>query len=108
MASSGTWVFMFSTMAFFGFLAFMNTILPPEMQFVNTFDFIFFGGSIIAIAGACVVITGVTCAVALGAFGVLSFFNYIVVDVNWLKLIIFMPIVITMIYILSQLARGTD
>jgi len=48
------------------------------------------------------------CAGALAFFGIVTFFTYVVVSFDWLKLIIFMPIVVTLIYILSQLARGTD
>lgn len=98
--------FIISIGFFFGFLAFMMTIVPAEYQFINSFDFAYFGGSIIAIAGTCVVATGLPCAAALGIWGFVSIFEYIIVSGDWLKLLIFTPIVFSIIYVISRLARG--
>ncbi len=103
------WQFILSFMILVSFLAFANTYLPPEMQFINTFDYAFFGGSIIAVGGVCVIATGIPCAIALAVFGVASWFTYIVIAETFsaIKLLIFVPIVITLIYIMvKELGRG--
>jgi len=91
---------------FLAILGFFTAILPPELQVIKPFDFVWFGGGIIAVAGACVIATGVPCAAALGIFGVASLLKYIVVSNSWLNLVIFMPITIIIVYIVSKLARG--
>ncbi len=103
------WQFILSFMILVSFLAFANTYLPPEFQFINTFDYVLFGGSILAVGGTCVIATGIPCAIALAVFGVIAFFNYVVIasEFGVIKLLIFVPIVITMIYIMvKELGRG--
>ena len=92
--------------SFLAFLGYFMGLLPAAMQFINTFDFIFFGGSIIGVAGTCAIVTGIPCGIALVVFGVISIFQYIIVQDAILKLLIFTPIVIGLIYVISRLARG--
>jgi len=92
--------------SFLSVLAFLMSSLPIGLQFINIFDFIWFGGGIIGVAGTCAVVTGIPCAIALVVFGVISIFQYIIVQDAILKLLIFTPIVIGLIYTVSRLARG--
>jgi hypothetical protein len=93
-------------MFFMSVLGFMSIYLPVSMQVLSPFDFVWFGGGIVGVAGACAVATGLLCAPALVIFGVVSMFAYIVILVSWIKLLIFMPIVVVVVYLASRLARG--
>jgi hypothetical protein len=93
-------------MFFFAFLGFMSAILPPPLRILSPFDFLWFGGGIIGVGAACGIVTGLGCTVALGIFGVVSLVAYLVVFVSWIKLLIFMPITIIIVYLISRLARG--
>lgn len=95
-----------SIMVFFAFLGFINLMLPEPMRFMSMFDFGWMGGGIIGVSGACAIATGIPCAAALGIFGFGSFILYVVVSVEWLKIILFTPIVIVLMYIVSKLGRG--
>jgi hypothetical protein len=90
------------------FFAFMINLpdFPSNLKFINAFDFYWFGGGTLGVAGACAVLTGLPCAAALAIFGVLSFLKYVVVSYEWLKVLFFMPMIIIIIYIESRLARG--
>jgi hypothetical protein len=91
---------------FMSILGFFSLFLPPPLRVMSPFDFVWFGGGMLGVAGACAVATGVPCAIALGIFGVVSLITYVVILVSWIKLLIFMPIVVIVIYIASRLARG--
>ena len=97
----------FTTIAFFiAFLSFMSLISPPEYRVIDTFDFVWFAGGLIGVASACVIATGIPCAGALAIFGIVSIWQYLIVNFEWLKLLIFFPLVIVIIYIVSRLGRG--
>lgn len=98
--------FIFGVVAMLAFFAYLNTLLPAEYQFINTFDFAWLGGGIVGIAGTCVIATGLPCAVALGVFGFVSVWAYVIVSNEIIKLLVFTPILITVIYIVSKMARG--
>lgn len=72
----------------------------------DLFDIGFFSGEIVAITGACVIATGIPCGVALAIGGTVTIIYYVLTD-QLLTLIFFTPIVVTIIYILMKLARGT-
>ena len=97
-------------LAFGGFLAFFGAMiflgLPVEYQILSTFDFAFMTGSIIGISGACVIATGLPCAIALVVFGLISLFTYIIVSIEIIKLLIILPLIFTFIYIIARLGRG--
>jgi hypothetical protein len=105
---SGEWVFILFFITIFIVLAFImaQPDLPQEMKFISVFDWAWFSGSIIGISGACVVVTGIPCAVAMAIFGVVTFFKYVIISFEWLKLLLFVPLIVTMIYIMSKLGRG--
>ena len=99
--------FILFVMLYLGFLAFlMNTDIPEELKVIKPFDFVWFAGGIVGVAGACTVVTGVPCPVALGLFTVGTFLNYVISQSSWIKFIIFLPIITTLIYIVARLGRG--
>jgi hypothetical protein len=105
---SGEWVFILFFISILVILAFLMSQpdYPEDMKFINTFDWVWFSGGMVGIAGACVVTTGLPCAIALTIFGVVTVFKYVIVSFEWIKLLIFVPLIVTMIYIMSKLGRG--
>jgi ABC-type uncharacterized transport system permease subunit len=95
-------------MFFMAFLGFMSTIMPPPFRILSPFDFLWFGGGMVGVAGACnlVPIIGVPCTIALAIFTVVSILLYVVIFVSWIKALIFIPLVMVMVYLVSRLARG--
>ncbi|MEM5816006.1 MAG: hypothetical protein QXL14_03085 [Candidatus Aenigmatarchaeota archaeon] len=87
------------------------TDIPDQFKFLTSWDYIWFAGGFVAIASACVVAPSLTgavgCPVVLGAYSLMTVFNYIVVQNDIIKLLFFVPMIITFIYIISKLARGT-
>ena len=100
--------FILTLMVFLGFLTFMVSYsdIPEELKFIEPFDFVWWVGGIIGVAGACVVWTGLPCAGAIAIWGIGTVYKYVVVNLEWLKLLVFTPLVVTMIYIIMKLARG--
>jgi hypothetical protein len=95
------------TIAFlFGFLAFMNTVLPAQYKFATTLDLVVFIGQIIGIGAACVITTGIPCAAAIGVGAAFTVGTYFATDFNLLKIMIFTPLQIGMIWTIISLARG--
>jgi hypothetical protein len=92
--------------AFMALTGFLSTMMPPALQFATPFDLVWFTGSIIGISGACVIATGLPCAVALAVFGLASIWQYLIVSVAWVKLLIFTPIMVGFIWEISRMARG--
>jgi hypothetical protein len=95
-------------LSFIAFLMFVSSLpgTPKEYQIINTFDFAWFSAGILGVAGACVISTGIPCASSLVIFGLTSVFNYLIVNYNLVKLLIFTPIIATLIYIVARLGRG--
>jgi len=95
-------------LAFLAFLTFISNLpdTPSEYKIISPFDFVWFAGGIIGVASSCSIWTGIPCAAALAVFGLVSFFNYLVVNYEVVKLLIFMPVVVTLIYIVARLGRG--
>jgi|YelNatPaOPRAMG01_1025707.scaffolds.fasta_scaffold19908_4 hypothetical protein len=95
-------------LAFLAFLTFISNLpdTPPEYKIISPFDFVWFTGGIIGVAASCSVWTGIPCAAALAVFGLVSFFNYLVVNYEVVKLLIFMPVIATLIYVVARLGRG--
>jgi hypothetical protein len=75
----------------------------PQFQGIQAFDFAYFGGAILGIAGACSISTGLVCGGALLFFSVTGFF---IVQNTLIYTMIFIPIALTVAYIISRLARG--
>ena len=98
--------FIFGLMIFIAFLVWLTTQIQasyPQYQTIGAFDMVFFGGQFIAVAGTCALATGLACAGALIFFSVLSFFF---VQNTLLSTLVFIPISVTVAYIISKLARG--
>lgn len=93
--------------AFMALLAFLSPMMPPALQFATPFDIVWFSGSIIGISGACVIATGLPCAAALAIFGLVTVWQYLVVSVAWVKLLVFTPIMVGFIWAIANMARGT-
>jgi hypothetical protein len=102
------WKFILAYSIFLVVLMFIQSLpdFPPDLKIISPFDFAWFTGGIISVAGACVIASGIPCAVALGVFGFISVWNYLIVSIEWVKLLIFTPLVVTLIYIISKLGRG--
>ena len=88
------------------FLAFMSTVTPTQYNIFGSFDFAFLGGSVIGVAGACAIVTGIPCAAALAVFGVLSFLNFVVFNQSILKGLIIIPLVLIITYLMARLAKS--
>lgn len=95
-----------SVLIFFGFLSAMYLFLPAPLQFFTPFDFAGTGIGIIAVAGTCVVATGLPCAGAIALYSIYEFAQYFVFSNEPLKLVIFFPLSLVLIYIIMRLARG--
>jgi hypothetical protein len=89
-------------------IGFISAFLPAQFQLLSPFDFTFLSGSIIGVSAACVVITGLSCAVALAAFGIANFILYFILPNTFIfiKPIIIIPITLIITYIISRLGRG--
>ena len=87
--------------------------LPEELQIIDTFDMTWLSGGIIGIATACAigasvpVFGGLICGGAVTVWGILGIWEYVIVSDEYIKLIVFTPIVIGLIYIISsKIVRG--
>jgi hypothetical protein len=100
-----------SFIAFFvggmAFLAFLNPYLPVSYRFFEPLDMLWLAGSVIGVSAACVVITGLACPVALGIFGAVNVYKYLIVSNSTIQLLVFTPLVLILIYQVSQMARGS-
>jgi hypothetical protein len=95
-------------LAFLAFLTFISNLpdTPSEYKIISPFDFVWFTGGILGVAASCSIWTGIPCAAALAIFGLVSFFNYLVINYEVVKFLIFMPVIATLIYIVARLGRG--
>jgi len=84
---------------------FTSQIAPryPQFQFLSGFDAMIFAGAFIGIAGACAIATGLACAGALIFFSATGF---LFVQNTLVFLLVFTPIIVTVAYVISRLARG--
>jgi hypothetical protein len=97
----------FSIMVFMAFLTWIGTMTPPEYQIISPFSFATLGASLIGVAGACAIATGLPCAGALAVFGVFDMLaQYFTTTFDWVKLLIFTPISMLLLYLAIRLARG--
>ena len=87
--------------------------MPSYYNIMNTFDFLWLGGGIVAVTTGCVVLTGIPCAILEASYGFATLLTYIGTGIlasgsieNMIKGLIFTPISIGLIYIISKLARG--
>jgi len=97
--------FLLTLMVFLGFLGYIST-LEGAPKIIEPFDFAWFVGGMIAVTSACVVWSGVPCAGAIAVYGLATMFQYIFVYQDWLKTLIFTPLIVTLIYLILRLGRG--
>jgi hypothetical protein len=106
--------------------SFLNFLLPASLQFITLFSLATFVGTTTAVAGACVISTGLVCAVALGisailnvtASGILAAIGIDISQVpilsqltssspySWVGSLILVPISLILSVFISKLARG--
>ena len=95
--------FILGTMVFLAFIIVIGGLIVtryPDAKIVSNTDFAFMGGSFLLVAGACAISTGLACAGAMAFFGVAGF---VVVQNTILYSLIFLPISITMAYVIARL-----
>ena len=98
--------FILTLMIFLAVSVFLATqIAPqfPEFSIVTPLDFIIFTSSFIGIAGTCALVSGIPCAGALIVFNVLTFF---IAGNPLISTLIFIPLTVTLAYVISRLSRG--
>jgi hypothetical protein len=98
--------FIFTMVIIIVFLAWFTTQIQgmyPQFQGITSFDVVYFAGAIVGVAGACAISTGLACA---GALGFLSITGFFVVQNTLILSLIFIPIAVTVAYVVSRLARG--
>jgi hypothetical protein len=108
MAATSETQLILTLMAFLAFLTFISNLpdTPKEYKIISPFDFTWFSVGILGVAGSCTIWSGIPCAAALAVFGIVSIFNYLVIAYDIVKLLIFMPVIVTLIYIVARLGRG--
>lgn len=98
------YIYAFAVMfAFAGALVIVDA--PNIFLVLSDFDLGFFASEIVTIAGACVITTGIPCAIALIFWTVANITAYVVTN-NLIQLLFMSPIAVVIIFILSKLARG--
>lgn len=99
---------------FYAFLVFLFnfTDIPNEYKFLSAWDYIWFAGGMVSIAGACVVAPSLTgaigCPVALAIYTIATVFQYLIITNEVIKFLFFIPLIVTFIFIISKLARGVS
>jgi hypothetical protein len=96
--------FLLMFLSFFTLLWFLG--IPENLTYIEPFDVAIVGADIIAITTACVVATGALCAPVIAGFSLFSIYYWLVVSSELAKIIIFTPLIIVFLFVLSRLARG--
>jgi len=95
-------------MAFFGIYTFISSLpnFPNEMKLISPLSSLALIGGFPAVAGTCVVITGLACGVGLGIFTAINLVLAYTSPNSIISLAIIIPALVGLIYIGSKLARG--
>ena len=107
----------FALMVAFSFVTLLLILgMPEDYSIISGFDFLWFGGGIIAITTGCVVITGVPCAIITASYGIATMLQYVGIPIflstgmdgalSIIKAVVLTPITILITYIMMKLARG--
>lgn len=100
---------------FFSIMLFIQALpgYPDSLKFINVLDVAWIGIGTASIGGLCMIpgslisaITAVPCIAALGVFGGVTIYQYIIVQTEFIKILIMTPLMVGLIYIISRLARG--
>lgn len=94
----------FFFLAFFGGLIALG--MPSQYLPIGVFDFLLFGGEMLALMTACVITTGIPCAVILVASWLVNILAYFTTSITIISIIILTPIQYIVTYILYRLAKG--
>lgn len=78
-----------------------------QFSILKGLDLAIFAGEITTITLACVVITGIPCAGVFGFWTMTNLLNYVLTG-ELIKLILFAPLFVVLIFVLSKLARGNN
>lgn len=97
-------MFIFFFLSFFLVLSFLG--MPEEYSPITTFDFALFGGEMLALTTACVVATGLPCAVVLVTTWLVNIIAYFFTETTIISILILTPISYIITYILYRLSKG--
>ena len=92
-------------MFFVAFIMFISVFIQasfPSFTIITPFNFGIFTGSIVGVAGTCMIISGIPCA---GAMIFFSFLTFIVFS-NTVFWVVFVPLIVIIGYIVARLGRG--
>lgn len=98
--------FVLSLVVILAFISFMSVLIVaryPQFAILSSFDMGFFTANIIIVAGTCVIATGLPCAAALAFF---SFTQFFIVQNTVLYSLVFVPLTVTIAYVMARLGRG--
>ena len=105
MTETGVIIFIVFFLAFLGLISAIS-----EYKIVDTFDFLWFGGSLLGLATACSlnipIVGGIACGAAVTIFGAVTFLKYVLWGGELIKLMIFLPLIAVLLYVISRLIRG--
>lgn len=90
----------FSVLVFLGGL--MASTYPNAFA-IQQWDILVYGGTFIGVAGACAVATGLPCAAALILANIITLIS---TSNTLLYTLVFLPLTITLAYVIARLARG--
>jgi hypothetical protein len=92
--------------SFLAVAAFLNLYVPDKYQFISDFDFVAMIIETAGITGACVVTTGIVCAIAVAAVAIFNTATFVFGYATWTTALIVTPMTFMISYILFRLARG--
>ena len=91
-------------LAFFSALIYLG--LPEDLQLLNSVDLTIFSTEIVTVAGTCVIATGLPCAGIMIFWSFVNFYTFLIVSNELVKILIITPILLGVIYVIAELARG--
>lgn len=100
-----SYIFAFGVLlSFFTGLIYLG--LPEDLQIIGSTDLTVFGTEIVTVAGTCVIATGIPCATVMIFWGIVNIYTFLIVEFEIIKIFIITPILLGVIYVISELARG--
>ena len=96
-----------SIIVFLTVLSFIDLLMPIAWQFITIQSLSWYSVETIAVAGTCVVSTGLPCAAALVIYTAASFLTtYFSTATSWITALILTPLSVILIIFIAKLARG--
>lgn len=88
-------------------LSFFGVLLAPVFTFITIESLGWFSGATIAVAGVCVVATGIPCAAAIAIYTAVTFLTtYFSSVFSWITTLILTPISIILVLYIAKVARA--